>query len=650
MKWLPCILALTSTFYFHASSQSTSLDSIQPNNLWDQIALRLAAIDGPTLNLSSALNLCAATALCRHGSQSPMVDSETLQTLDSLHMFDLVLDATARNNLVLGKFCIAHSLAQIQTDLDVIQKRQDLLLFFKNNPEVTQELQTLLKSLHQAEMSFLWNFFPGARSNEDTDADGLNAVIDAASKLKKKIDSNQWISEPYQRMNQLAVITSWLYIMRYIYNFNAMRDGEYTGWKLWINAWHGNATKECTACHAQIPQLNGKPVAMTSLLDIPGIPTFLSLATLINVSWQAVKFTMHTKSDFDDIYRKQITLMHVRHLFNTTTKIHALLQQHPELHPLLEAHSEIALGSSYAHKNNTVCSPKMTQFLQLLHSSTFNGNPSYYVSFQGRIIETFTLFEEIRSQIVPIWEALGDIDAYISTAQLLNSQQTAYCLATLTDDAIPTIQAHNYWHAALPIEKAVTNSINIGGTNSLRNIVITGANAGGKTTALTALMIAQIMSQTLGIAPAQSYTATIFTRLNTYLDITTNLAANESLFMAQANRAEKLFQSITSCSSNQKSFTILDEIFTGTRADFAENASFEFAKTIGAIPNSICLLATHFPKLTELEKLELFSNYHAQDARINADDTLTYPYKIIPGISTQNIAAHILKLKNIFPN
>ncbi len=160
-------------------------------------------------------------------------------------------------------------------------------------------------------------------------------------------------------------------------------------------------------------------------------------------------------------------------------------------------------------------------------------------------------------------------------------------------------------------------------------------------------MIGQIMAQSLGIAPAQSLSCTPFTKLHTYLDITTNLAQNESLFMAQANRAEKLQNSIKSCTRGQKTLSTLDEIFTGTRADFASQASFEFACELGLIPHSMCILATHFPQLTELETLNLFVNYKTEDAVITTQGALVYPYKIIPGISNQNIAKHILQKKGI---
>jgi len=303
--------------------------------------------------------------------------------------------------------------------------------------------------------------------------------------------------------------------------------------------------------------------------------------------------------------------------------------------------------AAYEKQPTLISVSKMHRFLNLLHSNTFTGQPSYYFSWQGKIIETYTVYEDVKTDFVPLWEALGAIDAQLCAYTLLKSQSSQFCLPTWTTSQEPILHITNYWHPVLTPQEAVKNSIQLGGNGQAHNVVVTGANAGGKTTALTAIMIAQILAQSIGVAPASTFFATPFARLHTYLDITTNLEAHESLFMAQANRAEKLYQSISSCKPGEKTLTILDEIFTGTRADFAEKASFEFAQTLGAMPHSICLLATHFPKLTELESLNLYINYHAANATINHDGTLSYPYKIIPGISTQNIAEYILKRKGI---
>ena len=339
--------------------------------------------------------------------------------------------------------------------------------------------------------------------------------------------------------------------------------------------------------------------------------------------------------------------MQLRGMLTTAQKINTLLSQHPEITTLIPGHEKITQLSAYNDESNKEISDDLKYFLNLLNSSSFQGEQSFYFSFQGKIAEAHNEFMKIKHELVPFFEAFGNIDAQLWAVKLLERTDAQFCIPTWIKSDLPVIENIDFWHPMINPEKVVKNSMFIGGKVKATNAIVTGANAGGKTTSLTAVMLGQIMAQSLGIAPSKVLRSTPFAKFHTYLDISTNLANNESLFMAQANRAAKLQNSIRSCTAGQKSLSLLDEIFTGTRADFAEKASYDFAKSLGENKHSICLLATHFPKLTELEKLKTFINYKTQDATISPQGDLIYPYKIVPGISSQNIAQHILQQKGI---
>lgn len=597
-------------------------------HIWQQITPRLTISSIKTNgSYQEMLRLCAANALVNHGETFQPITQETLQALDSLHLFSHIIPKLAHTNLHHGYFVFAKNICQISSQLPELQHRQNIIAYLQQNPELVEKLQTILQSIQHAEASFLWDFFPQA--HDSTNNYETNSIIERLVKMyeqvRKTIESNRFLSEKWQRTKQIATISAWIGVGALIYYFNHICERE-------------------RAYYHDTLMLFGPNVA--GIVNKPGVSTALGASTLIVTAAQTINLSFTMKQDFDDVFRKQITLIRMRQLINATEAIDKLLIQHPILQDLLPEHAVIREFSKY--RNATAAhNPKMQQFLTLLHSSSFIGNPSYYISFQGKIIQTYGLFSEVKTTFIRLWQALGELDSHLCINQLLQQQHGQYCCPTWIDSTEPVLHLTNYWHPMINYSNAVTNSLYLGASQTAHNVIVTGANAGGKTTALTAIMIAQILAQSIGISPAQQHKATPFARLHTYLDITTNLEAQESLFMAQANRAEKLYHSVHSCNPNEKSLTILDEIFTGTRADFAEKASYEFADNLGSMPHSICLLATHFPKLTELEQNGNFINYHAANATINPNGTLSYPYQIIPGISSQNIAEHILKHKGL---
>ncbi len=629
---------LTQHISMHPQAANIAAINQAEPHLWQQIAQETTHLHSTNQELQ--LQTSAANALSKYGYHYNKIDSELMQTFKSLHFFSQVLKNLACNNLHHGYLGLAKNVCQTTDDIDELQQRNAIIQYLQQNQEFAKELDALLLSLQSAETSFLQNFPHQSQStNNVLQPKSLAKKIgDSTAAVYHKLFSNRYASEYMHRSMQYTAIISILLAIRFLY----ATDKE-TGL---------GVCRASTICSYMYYFSFDPLITKDTLLKIitqPGIIHLLTFGTFFTTTIRSLHVSYLVKTSLDQIYAQQTELMNVCNLINTTRNIAKLLNKHPEF-------TQLALGLNIIKsftsttESTMLVSPKndstMKKFFQLVQSKTFNQTPNYYFSWQGKITETHAVYQKIRTEFVRLWEELGALDAHLSAYKLLQSTQH-FCIPTWTNSKEPILHLTNYWHPSLNPNTAVKNSIKLGGANECRNGIITGANAGGKTTTLTAIMISQILAQSIGIAPASQFFATPFARLHTYLDITTNLAANESLFMAQANRAEQLYKSILSCNSGQKSITVLDEIFTGTRADFAENASFEFAKTLGSIPHSICILATHFPKLTQLESLRLFTNYHAANAIINNDGTLSYPYKIIPGISTQNIADHILKRKGI---
>lgn len=617
--------------------------------LWHQIAPRITTNLASDPSQQDLLRLCASNALQKHGTPYPALSAELLQALDSLRLFPTVMNQIVHTHLHFGYFAFAKNLTQAANDSFTLEEKQRLVSFLSSpkNKGLLSELEEQIKNISSCETSLLWNFYPQKQTLEP-----IENILDA---LKKIVVRNRYTAEGFQRLGHLGLLTmASALIFENIYCFDNLCRQQ----KAALDNFY-NRKLETYLTFKSLISGRKYPIFKSDTYSFSfREATVFAAITVAYATYQCHQLAMATKKDFDNIYENQKFLISLRQVVLTTQKIVSLLEKNPTICMLIPEFEKIQQLAHYSQAANTKgeISTKLATFLNLLNSknwfnnNSFEGDPSYYISWQGKIVETMAKFNEIKTELIPYFQALGNIDAQISTAKLLSQEYGQFCLPTWINTPLPTLQAVDFWHPAIAPNKAVVNTMLLDGRTGMHNVIITGSNAGGKTTALTAIMIGQIMAQSIGVAPANRWNSTPFAKFHTYLDISTNLADNESLFMAQANRAEKLQASIASCVHNEKALSILDEIFTGTRADFAEQASFEFAQKLAGFNHSMCLLATHFPKMTLLESLGLFINYRTSDATISNEGSLIYPYKISPGISTQNIAKYILSRKGLLSN
>ena len=289
-----------------------------------------------------------------------------------------------------------------------------------------------------------------------------------------------------------------------------------------------------------------------------------------------------------------------------------------------------------------------SELANTLTTNTFKGEPSMF-SHQGRILAAFEIIKSSRDHFIGMMKAVGELDAYMSIAKLYkkhaNHPNATFCFPEfVTDSSVPYVNIQEFWHPILNPETVVTNSLELGGVaNKARNFIITGPNAGGKSTVLKSVTLAIILAQTFGIAPASAMKITPFGLFNTYMNIA-DTEGKASLFQAEMHRAQDLLVEVMQLNSKKFSFTVMDEIFTGTNPKEGMAAAYGIAKKLSTYKNSMNLIATHFMVLTELEAETngLFTN---KKVRINRDEAgmIKYPYKLEDGITNQAIALELLE-------
>lgn len=291
-------------------------------------------------------------------------------------------------------------------------------------------------------------------------------------------------------------------------------------------------------------------------------------------------------------------------------------------------------------------SKKIEQMLALLKTNTFKGKASFF-SWYGRINVAYQLLHDVKNILVHPMMVIGELDAYMSCVRLMkefNEKNIPICFPTYLEEITPTITIEDFWNPSIVGSKAITNSLTLGINSNPKNIIVTGPNAGGKSTTMKGLFVNIVLAQTFGIATARSLTFTPFTKIITYLNITDDIAAGKSHFKAGACRAREVIKTAESVSGNEFSLTAVDEVFNGTTFYEGEAAAYALIEQLSTYPNNICVTITHFPQVPLLEKEypERFANYKVT-VSFDPDGTMKYPYKIQQGISHQNIALDILK-------
>ena len=275
----------------------------------------------------------------------------------------------------------------------------------------------------------------------------------------------------------------------------------------------------------------------------------------------------------------------------------------------------------------------------ILWDDIFTQQP-HIMSNKGRILKTYRCLTEKKENLLDILRFIATTDTYLSITKLYkqgNFSFPEYDNKSLT----PNIEAKDIWYPILK-DKVVGNSIIIG-KNTPLNVLITGPNAGGKSTFIKSLCLGIIFGQTIGIAAGNSFKFTPFSIINTYLNIP-DCKGKESLFEAEMRRSLQHIKIMEELPKDNFSFVIMDEIFSSTNPNEGIAGAYAIADRLSSFKNSICLITSHYSYLTNMEKEGKFKNYKIPISR-DKDNKIVYNYKLIPGVSNQFIALELLERK-----
>jgi hypothetical protein len=367
---------------------------------------------------------------------------------------------------------------------------------------------------------------------------------------------------------------------------------------------------------------------------IGSYPTLL--ATMIVLSPFSYAQAQHKAKEFSTL---QAALVDLKTMHNLASQANGMLIKNEAIQSLLPA--EITLTEF----SKTATSTSLSALKKILFSSSFTHKDDPSLPFQmGSSLVALKELDLVRAHFIEALYILGHLDAYLSIATLykeFESQQINYCLPEYAEQATPLLELESAWNPFVDPTKAVPNSLMLGLPDSARNMILTGSNAGGKSTFMKSCLYNIYLAQTIGIAPSKRMNYTIFSYVGSSLNVSDSQSSETSTFMAEAGRAKELY--ITSQMGNPSFFVFLliDELFKGTNPKSGSDACFIYAKRLSSLPYAMFLFASHFiPKITDVEAA---TNGISVNYKFETRDKERF--KLRPGINTADTAPAILKEK-----
>ncbi len=552
-----------------------------------------------------------------------------------------------RTSTEIGRLTLFRKIIQPCSTTEKLLKQQEVVKEFVANDVLFEQLDVLLKELPLPENALFSFWDEKDKFKHSLDRDLFTMPFQERIKflrdLATALDTNEFFSDARERLD--FIITAARGILMTIgsvtlplYGLSLILESKYP----WL--------KEKKFVVKNVNSWLGIKGAL-SMVSISGFIYFIINSLYDNKYTQAgenitaglsgglvaakVKQSLHIDVVFNRCLQKK--LIYVATYFSTLKKIFSLINSHQTLKNLLP-HITALSGHPLA--------PEIERLLKLLDSSTFKGEPSFF-SFVGKILVTYKLLHKYKDGLIDLLVAVGELDMYMSIARLYKEferQRVCYCFPEYrTEVSYPSLEIENFWNPLIEPTKVIPSSLALGVHGQRHNAVITGPNAGGKSTVLKGIIMSIILAQSIGIAPAQKLAFTPFTAITTYLNITDDITANLSLFKAGVLRARELFTRVEKLNENEFAFTAVDEVFNGTTYQEGQAAAYTLLKMLGTSPQNICVTATHFPLITKLEQeTDTFANY-----RVAVDDVqgqkIHYPYKLEKGISNQIITFKILQ-------
>jgi predicted ATPase len=275
-------------------------------------------------------------------------------------------------------------------------------------------------------------------------------------------------------------------------------------------------------------------------------------------------------------------------------------------------------------------------FLYSIPETTLNSSIKNLERLDNDISSVYKLWknEIYRNDVINLLKIIYTIDCVDVISKLKSSPN--WCIPTYnnTDTKI--------WNINNPLlsSKQIANPVNLS-----KNIIITGVNAGGKTTYVKSITINIILAQTFGIINALKGNINLYDAISSFMRITDELGS-KSYFEAETSYCNDMINIADNLFKQQKrGLFLMDEPMHSTPPIEGVAVAFSVAEYIAKIKGMTLIITTHFHNLIELEKKhkDLFINLSVNANYNEKTNNYDFNYKINRGGSTQIIAIELLE-------
>lgn len=245
--------------------------------------------------------------------------------------------------------------------------------------------------------------------------------------------------------------------------------------------------------------------------------------------------------------------------------------------------------------------------------------------------------KELKNKVSALLKTIYGIDVLYAINNLL-----------LTDDwSVPDYNDNEttLWSAKNPVlsKDQVSNPINLD-----KNIIVTGPNAGGKTTYVKTILSNVILSQTFGITYSLKSKMILYDTINSFMRVSDELG-NKSYFEAEAEYCLNMINKAKEISEyNERGLFLMDEPMHSTPPTEGMATAYAVIEHLSKMSGISLIITTHFHKLVKLEELYPDKFINLSVDAIPQDDKYYFPYKINKGHSYLCIAIELLDIKD-FP-
>jgi len=246
------------------------------------------------------------------------------------------------------------------------------------------------------------------------------------------------------------------------------------------------------------------------------------------------------------------------------------------------------------------------------------------------------------SSIYKLWKDENLKDEILIILKIIYTLDAINSITKLKKDKNWTLPIYSNKTKIIGIRNPLLNNQQSNPVSLEKNLIITGVNAGGKTTYVKSIASNIILSQTFGIINGNKATVLLYDAIISFMRVRDEVGV-KSYFEAETDCCNQMIMIANDLHQrNKKGLFILDEPMHSTPPIEGMSVAHAIAKYLGSLEGITTIITTHFHNLISLgDTNERFINLSVNAIENNGE--YKFDYKIRKGASKQTIAIELLK-------